>query len=229
MQPIIQGQKFNRWTAIKQIGKNKRGRKTWLFQCDCGSQLISEPYYVTGGHTKSCGCLKNKLISQSNKTHGQTSSRLYGIWRGMKSRCYNAHTKDFSYYGAKGIKVCDEWKQSFEHFKDWAFANGYSDDLTLDRIDGMKDYCPTNCRWVDRKTQSRNLSSNVVLTIYGISKTITEWSETCGIDRHTIRKRLDRGWDAEKALITVPTNCKKERKEMIKRKIEALMLQKESE
>lgn len=150
-------------------------------------------------------------------------TRLYGIWVGMKTRCNNPKRKDYSYYGGKGIRVCEEWTNSYLLFKDWALSNGYAEDLTLDRIQSDKDYSPDNCRWVNRQEQSRNLASNVRLTLYGITKTMNEWSELCGLDRHTIHNRLDRGWSVEKTLTTVPHNSKKERREMTAKKIQAVL------
>lgn len=219
------GAKFGRVTAIKPVGKNKRNNVLWLCRCDCGKQFVTPYHLLKCGHTKSCGCWKRDLASQRLRTHGQTDTRINRIWRRMKARCNNPHVKDFPYYGGRGIKVCEEWSKSFETFRDWANANGYSDALTLDRIDTNKNYSPDNCRWVDRITQCRNKRANVLLTLYNITKTETEWSEICGLNRHTIRHRLDRGWSVEKTLTTVPTNTKKEKREETSRKIELLKQQ----
>ena len=224
----ITGQKFNRWTVIKRVGKNNRGKTTWLFKCDCGSQMISESWYVTSGHTKSCGCWKREEASKRMFTHGQTPVRLYRIWRGMKARCNNPHTKDFHYYGARGIKVCDEWMEHYESFRDWAFANGYSDMLTLDRVEANKGYSPDNCRWVDRQTQMRNTRNNLYLTFNGETKSLTEWSEITGMDRHTISRRKNvLGWDDEKTLTTFPKHCFKKNRDETFARIRSLINSKE--
>lgn len=109
--------------------------------------------------------------------HGQCGTRLYNIFRGMKKRCYNKNCKDFYKYGGRGITVCDEWKDSFQAFYDWSIANGYFDNLTIDRIDNNKGYSPDNCRWVDIKTQSNNTRKNVFLTYNGETMTLAEWGE----------------------------------------------------
>lgn len=217
----ITGIKFNFITPIRCVGSAHKQRM-WECRCDCGNVFVISASLIITGHTKSCGCWKRSLASKRLRTHGQTTTRLHRIWSGMKSRCNNPHVKDYSYYGGRGIKVCDEWLKSFESFRDWSNKNGYSDTLTLDRINTDKNYSPNNCRWVDRITQCRNKRANVNLTLYGITKTIVEWSEICSLDRHTIRHRLDRGWSVEKTLTTVPTNTKKEKRMETARKIELL-------
>ena len=103
-------------------------------------------------------------------------TRIYSIWCGMKARCYGKSDKNYSRYGAVGISVCDEWKDDFMSFYNWSMQNGYSDDLTIDRIDGKKGYCPENCRWVDYKVQANNTTRNRIITYNGQSKTMSEWA-----------------------------------------------------
>lgn len=118
--------------------------------------------------------------------HGMRKTRIYSIWRSMKCRCSNKNNKS---YGAKGITVCEEWKE-FINFKDWSFANGYKDDLTIDRIDNSKGYCPENCRWVDMTTQARNKSTNnKILTKIGIV-TAPELAEKNNISYTAIKQRI---------------------------------------
>lgn len=217
----ITGMKFNFIMPIRCVGSEHK-KRLWECKCDCGNVFVTEATLIISGHTKSCGCWKRYINSQLHRTHGQTGTRLNRIWRGMKSRCNNPHVKDFSYYGGRGIKVCKEWSDSFESFRDWANSNGYAENLTLDRIEVNDNYTPDNCRWVDRLTQSRNKRDNVCLTLYGKTKTLMEWSEILGFDRHTIRHRLDRGWSVEKTLTTIPVNIKKERREEMARKIKML-------
>lgn len=88
--------------------------------------------------------------------HGDSHTRLYYVWGTMKTRCYNPNTKDYKYYGGRGIAVCEEWRTNFSAFKEWALANGYAPELTIDRVDVDGDYCPENCRWVTRAEQNRN-------------------------------------------------------------------------
>lgn len=107
-----------------------------------------------------------ETIGERSKTHGMTETPLYSVWCGMKNRCYNAHYKHYDRYGGRGISMCDEWKNSFESFRDWAFSVGYDasksgKEQSLDRIDVNGNYCPENCRWVDFLTQQRNRGDTV--------------------------------------------------------------------
>lgn len=129
--------------------------------------------------------------------HGGTKTRLFRIWTYMKRRCNNNKDKDYNDYGARGIKVCTDWSD-FTNFKKWAEANGYSDSLTIDRIDNNKGYCPDNCRWVTTKEQSNNRRSNRLITYQGETKTVAQWAEKLGIDRHALLYRLN-NWSVEEA------------------------------
>ena len=124
------------------------------------------------------------------------SKRLYGIWVNMRRRC---REKDRKYYFQKGIKVCQEW-QNYKLFAKWAYSNGYSDSLTIDRINPNKNYEPTNCRWITIEEQQRNRSDVHKLTFNGETHCISEWAEITGIDKWTISKRLLDGWSVERAL-----------------------------
>lgn len=159
----------------------------------------------------------NKKYAQANRerlrvyhqeyyeTH-KKQNRLRSIWNAMRQRCKSGH----KYYGDKGIRVCAEWAD-FEVFKKWANQNGYNGELTLDRVDGNKDYCPANCRWVSRREQQRNTSYNVNLTFNGETHCVREWSEITGISEHALRNRVRREWDIERALTTRTGAYRKEK------------------
>lgn len=132
-------------------------------------------------------------------THKMSYTRLYKTWMGMRCRCSYVNDKAYSTYGGKGIKVCDEW-QKFEPFYQWALANGYADDLTIDRIDNNGNYEPNNCRWVNRKTQANNRTSNRIITYNNESHTLSEWSEILGVKYETLSARLNKyKWSVEQA------------------------------
>lgn len=143
-----------------------------------------------------------KGYKNPNYKHGLRHTRQFRIWNNLLTRCYNSKFHAYKYYGARGITVCDEWKNDFKAFYDWSMSNGYSDDLTIDRINNNGNYEPTNCRWVTVKTQSNNRRSNHNVNINGETRTLTEWCESYGINYRTVQDRLKRGWNVEKALTT---------------------------
>ena len=121
----------------------------------------------------------------------------------MKTRCTNPNHEAYHNYGGRGISICDEWMNDFQAFYDWAMANGYSDDLSIDRIDNDGNYCPENCRWATDKEQCNNQRSNHLITYNGKTQTIKQWAADLGIKRVTLQARLTRyHWDVEKALTT---------------------------
>ena len=134
------GQKFGRLTVVSETGKNKYGDYLWECVCDCGNRKIIPGAYLKNGHTQSCGCFSRERSHFRNATHGQSNSRLYGIWHGMKARCYRNEDQNYQRYGGRGIQICDEWKNDFSSFFDWSMSHGYSDDLSIDRIDNDGGY-----------------------------------------------------------------------------------------
>lgn len=203
----ITGEYFGR---LKVLFYHKTPHKAayWLCECACGNFKVVRGSNLRSGNTTSCGC--NSCIVP---THGMVNTRLYKIWDDMKYRCKSECSPDALYYKHKGITVCDEWVNSFETFYAWAMNSGYSDDLTIDRIDGTKGYSPDNCRWVTRKQQSNNISSNRILTIDGISHNVSEWAEIVGINRNTLNNRLRSGWNEKSAVFTpVDTRYSNKRK-----------------
>ena len=151
----LTGRKFGRLLVLKR--ENPINKRTlWLCKCDCGKEVVVESYNLRKGHTQSCGCLQAEAASKANKTHGLKDARIYRIWNCMKNRCYRKSYHAYKHYGGRGIKVCDEWLNDFQSFHDWAMANGYDDNLSIDRIDNNKGYQPDNCRWVTMAEQNKN-------------------------------------------------------------------------
>lgn len=170
----IIGQKFNEWTVLEKSTNKKR---YFICRCKCGKIKEVRIDKLINGESKSCGCLRN---------HKLTNTRIYHIWENIKSRCYNKNNPRNKNYGARGIKVCDEWKNDFKAFYDWSMANGYQDDLTIDRIDNNGNYEPSNCRWADKITQANNTSRNRYITYKNKKLTISQWSRELKIKKTTL-------------------------------------------
>lgn len=151
----LTGQRFGRLTVLERA-ENKGAYVCWKCRCDCGIEKIIAGYCLKSGKTQSCGCLQIERTAEAHTTHGKYHTRLHGIWTDMKARCNNPNRKAYKDYGGRGITVCEEWHNSFETFYEWAMANGYSDDLTIDRIDNDKGYSPDNCRWATMADQNKN-------------------------------------------------------------------------
>ena len=146
------------------------------------------------------------------KTHGQRNTRLYRIWANMKTRCYNTRDPHYKNWGARGIEVCEEWRDDFTTFRDWAKSNGYTDDLTLDRINNDGNYTPGNCRWATHAEQRENKQRPLKrIEFGGESLTISEWTKRRGLGKETIRERLKKGWTEEEALNGRPGSPRKRR------------------
>lgn len=194
------GKKFARLYVIERA-KNKGEKTMWLCECECGKKCVVDGCNLRNGHTQSCGCLQKERLRQSRKTHGKSKNRLYTIWSNMKNRCFNPNDKVYLYYGNRGITVCEDWKNDFQIFYEWAINNGYEKHLTIERIDNNGDYCPENCRWVTRTEQQNNRRNNHYITYNGETLTITQWANKLGVNPKLLFARInDYKWDIEKAL-----------------------------
>lgn len=199
----LTGKRFGRLTVISLGKKLPNGLSTWMCQCDCGKTKEARGALLRKGATQSCGCLNRERVIETNKSRRvcrEEDKRLHNIWALMKYRCNTKSSPDYPLYGARGIIVCPEWTDSFAAFRDWAFASGYRDDLTIDRKDTNGNYCPENCRWATAKEQALNRRDNVFIEIDGEKKAVTEWAKEYGIDPSTIYHRLKNGWDPENAV-----------------------------
>lgn len=197
----ITGQKFGRLTAISYYGKTKANHSLWLCKCECGNTKTIELGSLTRNRTKSCGCLDKEahILHPNRTTHGGCGTRLYRIWKVVKNRCLNPNTPDYKkWYGGRGITICEEWKNNFQAFYDWAMANGYNDTLSIDRIDENGNYCPENCRWATPKVQASNKRNVPRITYKGETHCLAEWSEILNIPLNVLRSRKHSGWTTER-------------------------------
>ena len=193
----LTGKKYGKLTVIERAESSPNGKVRWICKCDCG-RIKSKSVFshdLISGKVKSCGCLYHESNKGRNKTHGFSHSRIYNIWFSVKQRCnYEGHCQ-YSNYGGRGIKVCEEWLHDFQAFYDWAMANGYRDDLTIDRIDNNKGYSPDNCRWVDMKTQQNNRTNNRTVIYCGVEFTIAKLAAKLNIPYATLLWRINNGWE----------------------------------
>lgn len=202
----LTGQKFGRLTVIKRV-ENKGKNTYWLCKCDCGNIKSVRVDSLKNGSIKSCGCYQKEMIKKCHTIHNKCHTRLHSIWSNMKQRCFNKNAKRYSQYGGRGITVCEEWKNDFMSFYDWAMANGYNDNLTIDRIDVNGNYEPNNCKWATNKEQQNNRQHHFLITYKGITKNLQEWCEEVGLSRDNLYRRLVKyKWSVEKALNTPVLN-----------------------
>ena len=154
----LTGMKFNKLTVIEQAGHDKYNKILWRCMCDCGRETITHGRDLVNGHCKSCGCALNEHRREEGRFKGLSNTRPFRIWKGMIARCFNPNCDSYSDYGGRGISVCSEWQgtQGFFNFLSWALNNGYSNDLSIDRVNNNGDYEPSNCRWATWTQQANN-------------------------------------------------------------------------
>lgn len=169
-------------------GKNKDGHKNYHIKCiECGYEKDApyKDFYrarvckhigIDGKYRKNNGRFKNK--------------RIFVIFNGIKKRCYNENNKTYRWYGAKGIKICDEWMDNPSSFEEWALNNGYADDLTIDRIDANRNYCPENCRWISREENSKHTSITNFIDVDGEIHSGKDWARLLGFGKNIINKYI---------------------------------------
>lgn len=195
----LTGQRFGRLTVIEEAGRNKSKKVLWRCVCDCGKETIVIAQQLTSGRTKSCGCLVHDVCKVVNVTHGMSGTRLHKIWCNIIDRCTNENSPSYKNYGGRGIKICNEWRRSFQSFYDWAMSHGYKENLTIDRVDNNGDYCPDNCRWTDKLTQANNTRNNHYIEYNGERHSTAEWARILNISYPALKHRIERGWTTEEA------------------------------
>lgn len=207
----LTGQRFGHMVVIKEAPKSPKSPSSrWVCLCDCGNETVAYSFQLKNGSKVSCGCMRAELHRLGITTHGGRYTRLYRTWTNMKQRTGNPNHSAYPNYGGRGICVCSEWLASFEAFRDWAVSTGYTDELTIDRIDVDGNYEPSNCRWISKAEQNRNQRSNKIIEYNGERKTMAEWAKQIGISEATLHRRINKlHWSMEQA-ITTPVKRKGE-------------------
>lgn len=201
----LTGMTFGRWKVLYKANKRDSNHIYWHCVCSCKNHTEKDVRAdeLKNGNSSSCGCIHSEVMKNLDYskfrdkliTHGKTGTRLYTIWCKVKQRCYNKSHTAYKNYGGRGISMCDEWLQEntgFMNFYNWAVSSGYSYNLTLDRIDNNKNYCPSNCRWATAKEQANNKRTNHYIFVDGIKYTVSELAEMCDIKYDNFHKLLKR-------------------------------------
>lgn len=207
--PNLIGQTFGRLKVIRKTSERRSGCVLWLCKCHCGNYVKVTTNDLRNNHTKSCGCYKRERTIEVNSKYHISDKllqhRLYVVWYKIKERCYNKNEKSYKYYGGRGIKMCDEWRNDFKSFFNWAVNNGYAKGLTIDRIDNNGIYCPENCRWATYIQQQNNRRSCHYVTIGNETKSLSDWCRVYSTSERLVNSRVQRGWDVITALNTPKT------------------------
>jgi hypothetical protein len=154
------GDRYNRLTILEEVDPYRfpsgKAKRTFLCECDCGNQIETTLNSLRSGNTKSCGCYNREMMDERRCSHNKSHHPLYQVFCGMVARCENKNHKSYSYYGARDITICDEWRYDFDAFYEWALDNGWKKGLQIDRIDNYGGYSPENCRVVKPEVNARN-------------------------------------------------------------------------
>lgn len=184
------GNKYGDWIVLKCAPKYKYQSAKWICRCKCGKESIVRGSDLRNGKSKNCGCVTRNRFKNMIRKHGLDGTRINRIYWSMKERCYNQNHHKYSRYGGRGITMCDAWKNDFMAFYNWAIANGYKDNLTIDRINNNGNYEPSNCRWATTKEQANNTSRNIRVSYKGITHTVAEWAKFLCIDYEKLRIKI---------------------------------------
>lgn len=194
----LTGKKFGNLTVVKKVERKNRSNQ-WLCKCDCGKEVVCYQYNLERGTSTSCGCLRSYYAKKTRSCHGESTGKFYKKWSSIKTRCYNKNTPCYKNYGGRGIKMCDEWLD-FWNFREWAYKNGYSEGLTLERTDVNGNYEPSNCKWIPMEEQAINKRNNSFIEYGGKRQTISQWSKELGVGKEVLSYRYRAGWAPEECL-----------------------------
>lgn len=162
----LTGKTFGCWMVLERKDRIN-SQQMWLCKCKCGTIREVTHTSLVCGKSLSCGCYHKSKVIERQMTHGMSNSRIYSIYYNMKRRCNNQNDKRFADYGGRGIKICEEWTDSFPAFLEWSLSNGYTENSSIDRIDNEKGYSPDNCRWTTMEEQRNNRRNTISIELFG--------------------------------------------------------------
>lgn len=200
----LAGKKINWLNVVSYGGRIKRGNQyvtVWNCVCDCGKEVVVPSGVLTSGTRKSCGCYKKK--KPSHILYKNNNRRIRNTYDNMRKRFLNPNNPKYKTYGARGITICDEWlgKDGYRNFLNWALSNGYSDELTIERLDVNGNYEPSNCAWISKQQQAYNKTNTIWVEIDGVNKPLQIWCDEIGINNRTVKSRVkDQGMTYQEAL-----------------------------
>ena len=212
LQYDLTGKKFGKLTVIKSLGLDTHSEMNWECVCDCGNKYIAKSYSLRKGTTKQCKECAIKQMSENSRKYVVFSKRLKECYVNMKTRCTNKNQDPFNRYVNRGIELCEEWENDYNKFQTWALNNGYSETLTLDRIDNNKGYYPENCRWVTRREQANNRRTSLFLIYKGKKDTLANWARNLNIPYNYIQYRVYKGKTLEEIVNEFNNNSRHTRK-----------------
>lgn len=184
----LTGLRFGRLTVVSRKGIVQR-HVAWNCICDCGKQIVALGCNLSSGKTKSCGCIRNEMLSNRRATHRLTNTSLYHIYHTMIARCHNPKSISYKDYGAKGITVCEEWRENFENFMNWAFSCGYKDGLSIERKNVLENYSPCNCTWIPRSEQNGNKRNTHYVVFHGKKMCLNYLAKETGLTAKIINRQ----------------------------------------
>jgi len=169
-----------------------------VFSCVCGNFSLCQVHNVKSGKSSSCGCAQRAMQSKRATRHGKRHSKVYNTWMHVKARCLNPNNQDYLHYGERGITLCDRWLDFNNFYAD--MGDPPSSKHSIERKNNNKGYSPDNCVWAVQLDQNRNKRNSRLITAFGKTMCLSQWSSTVGIPSYSIRRRIAKGWSAEDAL-----------------------------
>jgi len=188
----LTGRKFGKWIVLEKAFENKKHGQFYKCKCDCGNIRNINGRNMLIGRSLSCGCMGRENAIKALTKHNGSKTKLYKIWSGMRRRCFDKNNPAYKNYGGRGITICEEWND-FAIFREWSLANGYKDNLSIDRINNGEGYNPNNCRWATRKEQANNTRKNKIIEINNETHTLSQWAEIKKLDLNVVWRRSIKG------------------------------------